>query len=152
MSGLTFSRRIGPAADVDELAYVIALHQTSPQTRSNATVSSTDIRRLLRSRHGLSIDREQALDLVYEFAGGDPLVDVVKQRKQWRAATGGGAVPFLPRKSKGEAAGKSPSLAQSPSVTADVEVSSSPASSDLEDSMKASTATSKYQVQEAYLE
>ena len=53
--GLIFQRRVGAAADAKELEYIIALHQTCmPQTRENATVSSLDVYRLLRSRYRIN--------------------------------------------------------------------------------------------------
>jgi hypothetical protein len=67
MSGLSFRRRIGAAADVKELEYCVALHQTVP--RDNATVSSTDIRCLLASRYGLKLSQVQAAALVQSLGG-----------------------------------------------------------------------------------
>lgn len=74
MVGLRFNRSVGPAADVKELQFVIALHQTcAPDTRENATVGSVDIARLLASRHGLHITSTQAEDLVRSLGGGDTI-------------------------------------------------------------------------------
>ncbi|KAL7555658.1 hypothetical protein ACA910_006160 [Epithemia clementina (nom. ined.)] len=71
MSGLCFHRPVGAGADVKELEYIIALHQTSKETRANATVSSMDIVALLRSRHSLQITHEQAIQIVRSLGGGD---------------------------------------------------------------------------------
>ena len=70
MFGLRFTRPTGAAADVKELEYIIALHQTSLETRPNATVSSHDIRALLQSRYSLQISHEQALQVVRALGGG----------------------------------------------------------------------------------
>ena len=75
MSGLRFERSVGAGADVKELEYVIALQQTSEETRANATVSSMDIVALLQSRHSLTISHEQAIELVRRLGGGDTSMD-----------------------------------------------------------------------------
>lgn len=75
MSGLRFERPIGAAADVKELEYIIALHQTCTDGRANATISSHDIVALLKSRYGLTISHEEALSVVKCFGGGDSLVE-----------------------------------------------------------------------------
>ena len=54
-----------------ELEYIIALHQTSNETRSNATVSSVDIVALLGSRYSLTISHEEAIEVVRSLSGGD---------------------------------------------------------------------------------
>eukprot|EP00523_Entomoneis_sp_CCMP467_P022496 CAMPEP_0168835406 /NCGR_PEP_ID=MMETSP0727-20121128/4078_1 /TAXON_ID=265536 /ORGANISM="Amphiprora sp., Strain CCMP467" /LENGTH=1255 /DNA_ID=CAMNT_0008888763 /DNA_START=124 /DNA_END=3891 /DNA_ORIENTATION=- len=79
MTGLEFQRPTGPGADVKELQYVIALQQTSPQTRGNATISSQDILALLRSRYALDISHEQALTVVRALGGGDTQVDLQEE-------------------------------------------------------------------------
>ena len=66
----SFSRTVGPKADVAELEYLAALHQTSTATRPTGTVSSLDIQRLLKSRHGLDITQAQARDIVIKLGGG----------------------------------------------------------------------------------
>jgi len=83
---LRFRRRYGAAADVSELEYVIALHQTCSKVRENATVSSRDVLRLLRSRYRLDITHRRALDVVRSFAGGTghAVVDPVEQERSER--------------------------------------------------------------------
>jgi len=69
---LSFKRRVGANADVKELEYIIALHQTCmPSTRDNATVSSVDVLRLLRSRYGLKISHAKAIEIVRGLGGSD---------------------------------------------------------------------------------
>ena len=63
---------VGPQADVRELEYICALLQTNlPGVRDDATISATDIRLYLRSRYGLSVTPEVAIDIVHGLGGGD---------------------------------------------------------------------------------
>ena len=71
MFGCRFSQPVGAAADVKELEYIIALHQTSKETRSNATISSQDVKSLLKSRYSLDISHDQAVQVVQALGGGD---------------------------------------------------------------------------------
>lgn len=70
MSDLYFVRPTGASADTAELEYLTALHQSEPNhVRSNATVSSLDILRFLRSRFNISVTHEQALYIVRGLSG-----------------------------------------------------------------------------------
>jgi hypothetical protein len=72
---MSFKRKVGAAADIKELEYVIALHQTCmPDTRENATVSSIDVMCLLKSRYTLDISHREAIDVVAALGGGDNIV------------------------------------------------------------------------------
>jgi len=65
-----FKRITGAQADVKELEYVAALHQTClPETRENGTVSAVDVQRLLSSRYGLFISHERAVEIVRGLSG-----------------------------------------------------------------------------------
>ena len=67
---------MGAGADVKELEYVIALQQTSKETRSNASVSSADILALLRSQYSMNhLSHEQLIQVVQALGGGDTQVD-----------------------------------------------------------------------------
>jgi hypothetical protein len=79
-----FKRRVGAAADVAELEYCIALHQTAPETRKNATVSSRDVQRLLTSRYGLSLTHGQAIELVRSLSGGGTTVQEISRPRHWK--------------------------------------------------------------------
>jgi hypothetical protein len=69
---MSFKRKVGAAADIKELEYIIALHQTCmPDTRENATVSSIDVMYLLKSRYTLDISHKEAIDVVAALGGGD---------------------------------------------------------------------------------
>jgi hypothetical protein len=79
-----FKRRSGAAADVAELEYCIALHQTCPETRNNATVSSRDVQRLLTSRYGLSLTHGQSIELVRSLSGGGTTVQATDRPRHWK--------------------------------------------------------------------
>jgi hypothetical protein len=69
---LHFQRKIGAAADIKELEYIIALHQTTP--RETATISSIDVHRFLQSRYALSpkaVSQSQIADLLRSLGGCD---------------------------------------------------------------------------------
>ena len=67
----TFTRTVGAAADVKELEYIAALMQTClPETRSNGTVGSLDIQRLLKSRYGLTkLTHEECIQMTRGLGG-----------------------------------------------------------------------------------
>jgi hypothetical protein len=83
---IRFKRRMGAVADVAELEYCIALHQTCRETRRNATVSSRDIQRLLVSRYGLSISHHRAIELVRCLSGGGVTKEPKTRKKGARRA------------------------------------------------------------------
>lgn len=86
---ISFKRSVGALADVKELEYIIALHQTCmPDTRENATVSSLDVMNMLKSRHRLQITHEQAIQVVQVLGGGDPLVSPPKHKKHLTSMVG----------------------------------------------------------------
>ena len=66
---MEFRRPTGALADTKELEYVSALHQTSDDVRSNATVSSLDILHFLRSRYNMTLTHDQALAIVRGLSG-----------------------------------------------------------------------------------
>lgn len=66
----TFQKLKGPHADLNELLYVAALHQTCQRTRSNASIGSLDVRRFLASRHGIFLTHFGAIQLVRHLGGG----------------------------------------------------------------------------------
>jgi hypothetical protein len=74
-----FVRTVGAGADLKELEYIAALHQTCvPETRASGTVSTLDIQRFLLSRHGLDISHGKARDIVRGLGGGVLSYDVVQ--------------------------------------------------------------------------
>jgi hypothetical protein len=68
---VTFTRILGAPADLKELEYVAALHQTClPDTRDNGTVSSLDVQRFLSSRYGLRLTHAETIEIVRGLGGG----------------------------------------------------------------------------------
>jgi hypothetical protein len=68
---VTFTRILGAPADLKELEYIAALHQTClPDTRDNGTVSSLDVQRFLSSRYGLRLTHAETIDIVRGLGGG----------------------------------------------------------------------------------
>ena len=84
MSDLYFVRTTGAAADVKELEYVAALHQSEDgHVRANGTVSSLDVLRFLRSRFNMmSLTHKQALDIVRGFSGDSYSHHVSEEEQQ----------------------------------------------------------------------
>ena len=80
----TFRRPIGAAADVRELEYISALHQTSSVLHTDGTVSAQDVLYFLRSRYGLHITSDDAMDIVRGLAGTSRLPLPRVETKVWR--------------------------------------------------------------------
>jgi hypothetical protein len=60
----------GAAADLSEMEYISALHQTQlPDIRRDGTISATDICIFLRSKYGIVIHQEEANDIVMGLSG-----------------------------------------------------------------------------------
>jgi len=69
----SFKRNRGAFADLKELEYVAALHQTCvPETRENGTIGSLDVQRLLSSRYGCFVDHRDAVHIVRRLCAGEP--------------------------------------------------------------------------------
>ena len=94
---LSFKRRVGASADVKELEYIIALHQTCmPDTRDNATVSSIDVLRFLKSRYGLNVTHAKAIEIVRGLGGSDVVAANVTEN------TKKNFMPFFHKKKTGQ--------------------------------------------------
>lgn len=64
------ARRVGPEADLREIEYLSAIHQSDVRSiRPDGTISSDDVRVYLRSRYGLHIPREEAVQIVRGLGG-----------------------------------------------------------------------------------
>ena len=84
---------VGAQADVKELEYIIALMQTSlPDIRSDATVSATDVRLFLRSRYGLDVKPEVAIDIVRGLGGETSAAGTTSGTCSGDGIGGGGAM------------------------------------------------------------
>lgn len=79
-----FRRPVGTAADVRELEYISALHQTSSVLHTDGTVSAQDVLYFLRSRFGIDITSEDAIDIVRGLAGTSRLPLPSVEKKVWR--------------------------------------------------------------------
>mmetsp|Transcript_24281 Transcript_24281/g.45209 ORF Transcript_24281/g.45209 Transcript_24281/m.45209 type:complete len:1056 (+) Transcript_24281:78-3245(+) len=74
-----FERPIGASADLHELEYISALHQTCPkQVRKNGSITAADIRMLLTSRYGVVVDEDTIKTTVMSgLGGGDSEEEIV---------------------------------------------------------------------------
>jgi hypothetical protein len=68
--GVAFLRSVGASADVKELEYIAALHQTCFPDRSNGSISSRDVQALLTSRYGLMLSHKECIEIVRALGGG----------------------------------------------------------------------------------
>jgi len=65
-----FRRIVGSAADMSELEYISALHQTIlPNLREDGTISAKDIAVYLKSRYGLVLTSAEAIDIACGLCG-----------------------------------------------------------------------------------
>jgi len=72
-TNLTFKRPVGAAADVKELEYISALHQTDmTRVRKDASIKDVDIASFLMSRYGILVTPEEVRKtIMYGLGGGD---------------------------------------------------------------------------------
>ena len=69
----SFQQPIGPKADLAELEFIAALHQTCfPDLRKDCSISSADVLLFLRSRYGLKLDQDRAFDIILGLGGKMP--------------------------------------------------------------------------------
>ena len=68
-----FLRPVGAAADIAELEYISALHQTDmPHLRMDGSIKDIDIVRFLSSRYGIKVtEQEVRKTVMYGLGGGD---------------------------------------------------------------------------------
>lgn len=72
---------IGVKADVKELEYISALHQTCHHLRKDATISATDITLFLRSRYGLNIEHADGIDIIRGLGGTLSKIDIDRKHE-----------------------------------------------------------------------
>jgi hypothetical protein len=66
-----FERPVGACADVSELEYISALHQTCDnQLRQDCSITAKDIQVFLRSRYGVLVDEEEVKGTIIAGLGG----------------------------------------------------------------------------------
>ena len=90
-----FERPVGAAADVLELEYLSALHQTSV-LHTDATISASDVLLFLRSRYGFVVTVDDAIDIVKGLSGTARLPLPQIEKKKWttrKVSTTSNAVP-----------------------------------------------------------
>jgi len=79
--GLEFERPVGAHADVMELEYIAALHQTDDTDQEgwlNASIEACDVKHYLLSRHGIVATEEVIRNLIFSgLAGGDGADDLI---------------------------------------------------------------------------
>jgi len=70
---MKFDRPVGAAADVKELEYVCALHQTQDDENwMDGSIEPLDVVYFLRSRYGIYVDEDQVKKIIFKgLAGGD---------------------------------------------------------------------------------
>ncbi|KAG7356321.1 hypothetical protein IV203_001007 [Nitzschia inconspicua] len=76
---IVFERPVGASADLKELEYISALHQTcSTKLRQDASITAADIRLFLRSRYGIIVDEEELQQTVISgLGGGDSAEEII---------------------------------------------------------------------------
>jgi hypothetical protein len=79
-----FNRPVGAAADVRELEYISALHQTSSVLDTDGTVSAQDVLLFLRSRFGLKLTEDDAMDIVKGLSGTARIPLPSIEKKVWK--------------------------------------------------------------------
>lgn len=66
-----FDRPVGASADVSELEYISALHQTcANKVRQDCSITAADIQLFLRSRYGILVDEEEVKGTIIAGLGG----------------------------------------------------------------------------------
>jgi len=80
-----FDKPIGAVADVKELEYIAALHQTSDDDDEdflNASIEARDVKHFLMSRYSVEVDKEQVRQVIFNGLGGgdgtDECIDIVE--------------------------------------------------------------------------
>eukprot|EP00977_Amphora_coffeiformis_P021255 scaffold9085_cov215-Amphora_coffeaeformis.AAC.23 len=67
---VVFECPIGAVADVKELEYVSALHQTAAVVRRDGSIDAADIKVFLRSRFGIEVTHREVCDTILQGMGG----------------------------------------------------------------------------------
>ena len=71
---MKFVRPVGAAADLREIEYISALHQTGATLRPDGSVNTEDIAKFLVSRYGLRVQETTVEETIAkDFGGGDQL-------------------------------------------------------------------------------
>ena len=70
---MKFSKPVGATADLRELEYISALHQTSKSLRRDGSIKPTDITKFLMSRYGIKVTNEEVSQTIAKGFGGGGL-------------------------------------------------------------------------------
>ena len=70
---MKFSKPVGATADLRELEYISALHQTSKSLRRDGSIKPTDITKFLMSRYGIRVTNEEVSQTIAKGFGGGGL-------------------------------------------------------------------------------
>lgn len=65
-----FIRNTGTRADVKELEFISAIHQSSKEIRPDGSISISDVKNFLMSRYGLEVSKENINDEIFKALGG----------------------------------------------------------------------------------
>lgn len=67
---MKFTKPIGSTADLREIEYISALHQTGVKLRNDGTITSADIKMFLMSRYGIDVSEEEVKEGIMKGFGG----------------------------------------------------------------------------------
>jgi hypothetical protein len=67
---MKFTKPIGSTADLREIEYISALHQTGTTLRGDGSITSADIALFLISRYGISVDENEITNTIMKGFGG----------------------------------------------------------------------------------
>ncbi len=67
---IIFDRPIGAQADIKELEYISALHQSGSSLRADGSIRDEDIKAYLRSRFGIEVSLEEVRKTILQGLGG----------------------------------------------------------------------------------
>jgi len=70
---MKFTKPVGATADLREIEYISALHQTSKELRRDGSINSSDISKFLMSRYGISVTTDQVTNTISKDFGGGGL-------------------------------------------------------------------------------
>ena len=70
---MKFTKPVGATADLREIEYISALHQTSKTLRRDGSIDASDITKFLMSRYGIDASEEEVTETISKGFGGGGL-------------------------------------------------------------------------------
>ena len=68
---MKFNQPVGATADLREIEYLSALHQTCKTLRSDGSINSSDVTKFLMSRYGIDTSSDEGVETIFrDFGGG----------------------------------------------------------------------------------